>query len=630
MKSNLKLILYIALTIFILLLIYLIYKEYTKENFYRRIFSFGRSGGIGGFAGDGSISNTFGINPAYIDPTSQATITKILATKTINPDAPVNVKPAVYSNTPDLTMSSKWFQVFLKKNAAANKLKDRFLVQYDTDLWILHDPDQYFTLSNQQTGLCITGEKDGNNMALRYRNCGTDNNKFKVDANGIIKTPDNLCFAADYNGDVNGRQLSLSPQYCDQPFDFLSNGALRHRSSGRCIHPNGGVANDGAGLVTWDDCNAGSRINVNKNNLPKGNSQYLGHIDDAHVGQIRMKDGTWLSIQDAFTLIVGPGQKEGFRFTPTSNSDDYYSYSSALYPYTPLQLSLSTHAEHFRYDFLGIGGWVSGAANTLANEATSLADKIASGTVTAAEWTAARASDAANFAKNAANSVGSWATTISGDALNWAKNAGNAIVHDLVSIGNSIGNFARNTFNDIVKTAETAINDIANFFGDLAGKAKEFVTTAVNYINSNIISQVPGIWSKYIQPVLGTAVNLALQGSLCDYYVSLQLSKLDAIQAIEPALLPIIGEALVQLIKDTLETAALATVALAPFVPMIELIYPFIDGPIQDQVQPLLTNLVETDFMVNQLTTLFNPVVNELSKTTCDFLLPPDDVDQSI
>lgn len=611
MKRNIKRILYFALVIFILLLIYLIYKEYIKESFYRQFMDDSTGG--------------FGINPSFINTNTQATISQLLAKKKINPTAPVNVKPAVYSNLPDLNMSSTWFKAFVNQNAAAQKIKDKLYVK-DQNLWVKSEMSALWSSGSQNKGTApyrLMMQADGNLVVYDSGNTpvwnASSNNRGNTPFRLTVQNDGNVAIYESggsaiwaTNTYTPGVSITIPPSNKDSCFSARNSPCPATLTSENGLYS----------LITQGDGN----LVLYKNPV----DHLIGHINDAHVGQVRMKDGTWLSIQDAFTLIVGPGQSEGFRFTPTSNPDDYYSYSNVFYPYTPLQHAIHTNnIEGFRYDFLGIGSLVSGAANTVAGGVTGLADKIASGVVTAADWTAARATDAADFVKNAANNVGSWATTIGGDALNWAKNAGNLIVHDLVSIGNAIGNFARNAMNDIIKTATEVVNAIANFFGDLPGLAKRFVDHAVDYITKKAETLAPQVWNK-IQPVLGKIADLVTGGSLCQYIVSRKLpdpeGKLEAVQVVEPILSPVVSEVLTQFIKDMLEEAALASVVLAPLVPVLELIYPLVDPYIQPHLVPLFNKLAEVPFMQTVLTEMIDNSVAHLGDgSVCSYLNPPSD-----
>ena len=208
-----------------------------------------------------------------------------------------------------------------------------------------------------------------------------------------------------------------------------------------------------------------------------------------------------------------------------------------------------------------------------------------------------------------------------GPALDWLKKEGEAFIKTMIDIGNKIGCYARKWAIQIYNTAKDTINKIKDFFVGIYDKVKDFVMSAVNYIYNNIIKLVPDIWNKYIKPALGNISNIVTGGSLCEYKVSRKLSKLEAVQTIQPVIMPVISESLTQAVKDMIEVAAGASVALSPFIPLLELIYPLVDPYIQDQLVPLFVKLSEVDFMVTALTEMVDNTALKLADgSVCGYL----------
>jgi len=133
-----------------------------------------------------------------------------------------------------------------------------------------------FYLQNLATGKCAAPlnnrlfPKDGTLLGFG-NNCGEMQTMFTQDDNGVLRHISGKCVSVHYNGAWNGTPLELSSTYCDQPFDFLRGGSLHHKNSGRCIHPEGGWAEDDVKLVAWDGCawdNKDARISLVPIDLP--------------------------------------------------------------------------------------------------------------------------------------------------------------------------------------------------------------------------------------------------------------------------------------------------------------------------------------------------------------------------
>jgi hypothetical protein len=558
---------------------------------------------------------------------------------------------ALFGHPPQST--ANWFNEFANTNEGAKKIKDRFLVE-NRKLYILPENKDLFTLSNQQTGRCVHPEGgsptpgEDTKLVFHSDNCGDNPPPDKLvmyqDNNGILHLKNGACVAAYYNGNANGQPLNYTYQWCDQPFDFLPNGALRHRASGRCVHPQGGTANQGTRLVTWDDCNAGPRIQFNKKMIPKAEKQYIGTLDDAHIGEIRTEDGTWIPIGDIFQLIAGP--RETFRFTYMNQSERIDQFNDYIDICKNLNKNDRTNfiiqnKEFFRYV---CWPWERCAWSW----AEDIGNKIASGTMTAADWVKNRAEDVANFAKNAAIDVGSWAKNISGDALNWAKGAGSFVVKNLVDIGTKIGSFARDAANKIKDTANSTVNTIKTNVYDkglkVAGNAiaDASVTAAMAVKNAaeqgiNFLASFPEIarqavnkaidWLKgaadkvwdAIKTPIGMIINIVLEGTHCEYKVQRDVSRLEAIRAIQPALLPKLRIVVLQFVKSILNAASGGILT-----PVLALIMPFVEPYIAPHLDGLLAKAIETNEASIAITTMADPIVNEVSKISCQFLNPPD------
>ncbi len=399
-----------------------------------------------------------------------------------------------------------------------------------------------------------------------------------------------------------------------QPFDIGTNGLIKNRVTGKCVTPDGGMANQTTSLRYHNLCTAGSFFT--KKDLPQEQDQYIGYVDDAHVGLIRMSDGKWIPIGDAFTLIAGPGYKEGF-------------------------------------DFLGIGGAIVSAAETVAQGTMDLYNKAKSGIMTATDWVEARARDVVAFTQAAALSVSSWAKNMSESVLYWAKNTGLSIVKNLIDIGNKIGSFARDVANKIANTAKNTVNIIKenvydkglkvgglliadattqaanavkdaavqaiNLLASLPTLARQALEKAINWIRK----QASYVWDKIGGPV-GVLLNIILQGAPCEYYVSRKISGLEAVKAIEPPVIPNVRDAMLQLIESAISVASAGILT-----PLIAVIMPIVQqfSDLNEKIDGLLSDLFHQDFMVTAITTVADPIINNVMGKGCSIFDSPDTSD---
>lgn len=307
----------------------------------------------------------------------------------------------------------------------------------------------------------------------------------------------------------------------------------------------------------------GNRLKVTNERHLYLDDKDLGYSDDFpnHVGYLRGSSGYFVPIEAIFTLIAGPDSKEEC-------------------------------FEHF--DFLGIGGALTSAY----------------------DWTKDRVNDAANFAKNAVNSIGDWAKNLSSEVLDWCKNAGQSFATSLIDFGTKIGCVARKIAREIANTVVNTLNTIKDFFVDLAKKAKEAFESGFNWIKNNINL----FWDK-IQPILGTIINIILEGSACEYSINRNISKLEAVKVIEPVITPKVRVIFLELIKKGIET-----VSAGILLPFIELLMPIIENftDIDSKIDSLLSTLLEKDFAVQSITTLADNSVAPLVSKYCSSFSEPN------
>jgi hypothetical protein len=583
----------------------------------------------------------------------------------IKPDgANVELREIIALLGPPAQATSNWMTDFINMNEGASKIKDRLKI-IDRKLYIT--PLDYFVLVNQQTGKCVhpiggsSNPEEDTRLVFHDANCSDNPPPDKLllyqDKNGILRLKNGACVAAYSNGNANGQPLNYTYKYCNQPFEFLSNGALKHKGSGRCVHPKGGVANNDTELVTWDGCNEGARINFIKKNIPREQDLYLGYVDDAHIGQIKTTDGKWLQIGDLFKLIAGPSEKERFRYMNNIELAEYFQYHLDVYQnLNEIDKSkyIYDNKEFFRYI---CWPWESCAwdwTKKVGNFFVDLGNKIKDGTMTAADWVEARALDVAKFTESAAKDVGNWAKDISGDALNWAKGAGNLVVKNLVDIGNKVGNFARDAANKIKDTAVNTSNIIKQNVYDkglkVAGNAiadtsvaaamavKKAAEQAIDFLKSfpeiakqavdKMINWLKGagstVWSKLQEPV-GMIINIIFEGTICEYKAAAKLSDQTRdlslkVKALEPALLPRLSEAFKQIAITLINIATEYILS-----PILELVMPFISQYLDPQIDKLMKMLIYTKELKIGITQVADNTLFQLSKVVdCSYLDPPD------
>ena len=223
--------------------------------------------------------------------------------------------------------------------------------------------------------------------------------------------------------------------------------------------------------------------------------------------------------------------------------------------------------------------------------------------VEAANWIADRAKDVGNFIKNAVDKVGDWAKQASSAALNWAKNAGKSILEGLVKIGNAISCGVRKAF-----------RAIASFFGDIFEKIKSAVNSAISYLSK----ATDKVWDVIKTPI-GIGIDIVLEGTHCEYKVQRDISKLDAVKAIEPVLVPNLRFTVLQLVRGILNTVSGGILT-----PILAIVMPLVDPYILPHIDGLLAKALETNELTSAITTIADPLVDQISKISCKFLISPD------
>jgi hypothetical protein len=293
-----------------------------------------------------------------------------------------------------------------------------------------------------------------------------------------------------------------------------------------------------------------------------GGKRLLGKVYENRPYEVKMEDGTFISMNDLLTFIAGPAD---------SSSSECFHYRGC--------------------------GW------------TSPWDCIKD----AANWISDRAKDVGAFIKNAVDKVGDWAKNVGSAALNWAQNAGKTILAGLVKLGNTIGCYARKAF-----------RAIADFFGDIFEKARNAFNSAINWVKNAAVT----VWDTIKQP-LGMIINLVLDNVECEYMIARNSSKLDAVKAIKPALVPPVRESMIRIIKTQL-SAALATVTFGIGAAIVELVFTIVQqfSDFNQKVDSLLEYVFEQGFAVNTITTVADPVIKQVAKISCSAINPPktDDI----
>jgi len=568
------------------------------------------------------------------------TITDEDTTTIIKPDGnKVDIREVIAFFGPPPQSTANWIKDFINTNPGAQRIRNMLKI-IDRKLYIqISDTPNYFKLDNFDVAgndvVCVRNNPD--HQSTCKRNCDGNPNCIAfndVKKNGVwgndygccVKTNNIQNLKQTNNINFYIKDYSNSDYFQLNSFDAAGNDIQCYRNvdvdkckqectnDSKCvayneIKKNGAWGND-YGCCTKNSINTLSSFPTINTFIKK--IKYLGYVDDSRIGEIKTEDGKWISIGDMFKFIAGPDVVEGFGF------------------------------------FDDIGRGIKGAVNTVVNTAKDVGNKIASGTMTAVDWTVSRANDVGNFATNAAKDVGSWAKNVSGDALNWAKGAGQIVVKNLVDIGNKIGDTARKAANTIKDTATNTINTIktnvydkglkvaGNVIADGSVQAamavKKAAEQAINLLASfpeiarqavnKAIEWLKGasnkVWDTIRQP-LGLIINLILEGSECEYAVQRNISKLDAIKSIEPAFLPKMSIVIIEFVKSILNTASAGILT-----PILTLIMPFVEPYITPHISDLLSKAVETDEAVSAITTIADPVVDQVAKISCQFLIPPD------
>ena len=314
-----------------------------------------------------------------------------------------------------------------------------------------------------------------------------------------------------------------------------------------------------------------------------GEDSKIAYTDDQHIGFMQMTDGKWIPIGDVFTLISGPSEE--FRYF-------YFEYNS------------NTNIEEFIWNPFSKDSWED-LGRQIQNTATQGID-----------WVKDRSQDVASFAQNAANSVSTWATKASADTLNWAKGAGNLIAKNLISIGNKIDSESRQIANTIKDTSVNTVNSAIDFFKNIGQKAREAFESAFRWIKNNA-----NLFKEKVTPILGTIINIALQGTMCEYKVQRELGIIPAVKAIEPALIPPLRQIFLEMIKKGIGAASGGVL-----VPFVEILFPIIQefSDVDDKIDELLGTVIEMDELALVVTTVSDPVVKQFGGSACKYLEKPD------
>lgn len=367
----------------------------------------------------------------------------------------------------DTVNTCNWFTEFMNQNPDAAKIRDKIKINTQTRTVFVppQRPGQsYFSLKNRESGRCLHPQGGDNDpgedtRVVLWSECPSgdpnrvpDKLKMFYDQNGVLRLKTGSCMNVHYNSDRNGRTVAWSKRWCDQPIEHQWNGTLKHKYSGRCLHPNGGRPNQGTPLVSWDGCPNERRLQYDKVWIGQESDLVIGYVDDAHIGSIRVPDGTWVPIKDIFALIAGP--KEQFII---ENFDLFLSPADAK-EFREKFLTDPEGRESFGWNPFSSSGW--------------------SWASSAANWIKDRAKDVGNFAKNCANSVRDWAKNLANSIANWATGLGKSMVERLVEIGNTIGNYARDMANKIADTAMSTVNRLKELALEAARLAKELALKA--------------------------------------------------------------------------------------------------------------------------------------------------------
>jgi|688.fasta_scaffold07870_1 hypothetical protein len=286
-----------------------------------------------------------------------------------------------------------------------------------------------------------------------------------------------------------------------------------------------------------------------------GGLKEIGTVDDEHVGFIQMSDGTWLPIGDVLSLIAGPEKSEN---------------------------------ECFRYLIETYGGcsW-SAPWNCV---------------VDAANWVAERAKDVARFAEEAVKRAGEWMKGAANSTLKWVEGAGKTIAKELIKFGNAFACGVRK-----------AIREVGEFFNKFGKMALEAVNAVIKFFKDNI-----GKVFDVIKPILQSVFATITGGVVCQYIMASQLSEKDAIEALQPIILPVVRTPVVSMAQTTISSV------FPPAAPFIAVILPLVKPYLDPQIDKLL-KIILIDTLAGELIRMFDPIVRPLS-FACPFLSEPEGV----
>jgi hypothetical protein len=148
------------------------------------------------------------------------------------------------------------------------------------------DKQEYFMLkSKQDPSLCLhtvggSGNPYDDTRLELWNDCDvnnpSDSTLFKLDNNNnIISLRQGSCLAAHYYGNAAGgysygvgHPIVFDSRYC-QPFEYLSNGTIRHKLTGSCIHPVDGIPYEGVLFGLYPDCSTLDRLSFTKISIVK-------------------------------------------------------------------------------------------------------------------------------------------------------------------------------------------------------------------------------------------------------------------------------------------------------------------------------------------------------------------------
>jgi hypothetical protein len=380
------------------------------------------------------------------------------------------------------------------------------------------------------------------------------------------------------------------------------------------------------------------KLNCTTESICKDFDQDIGYTNDAHIGQLKMKDGTWLPIDQVFALIQGPRESFSYYYSPTINGKKIGQNN-----YTPLFANdtekqfIDTDNNYISIEEFGIIDWAK-------DKFSKLEECV---------------KDPINCAKSAVNNISDWIQHPDFSPLvDWAKSTGKDIASNLVALGNTIGDSIKGAANKIVETAKSTLNTIkenvydkglkvagnaiADFSKDAANKvadaakkgidvlksfpeiAKQAVNKAFEYIKTQFMTLADKIWSTIKTP-LSMAISFYLDSVQCDYLnirENYPEEKKDALQLLKPYFVPNIRTGLVAFVSELLIVATEGVIT-----PIINVILPLISDYINPKIDGLIGDLLENEKIINSILSTSDSVVKKIS-FSCDWLKPPSDADE--